>query len=102
MQSLIPHITVMRFYRLLPFLTFAIAKDAVSTSYSATETYASSTIPGTTVFAITHTVDVAKASREAFESQSLADHVIQGGFTFVPDVTLANVGDYVGTVYLIY
>jgi hypothetical protein len=89
-------------YRLLPFLTFAVAKDAVSTSYSATGAYASSTVTGTTISAVTHTVDVAKASREVFESQSLADHVVQGGFTFVPDVTLANVGDYVGTVYLIY
>lgn len=36
------------------------------------------------------------------QTQSFVDQLIQGGFTFDPDVTLANAGDYVGNVFPAY
>jgi hypothetical protein len=101
-----PHATVMMFCRLqLLLLPFVMTRKAAGTSYGSAVAYAtgSSTATATTLSPITHTINVAKASLDrVLQTQSFVDQLIQGGFTFDPDVTLANAGDYVGNIFLVY
>jgi hypothetical protein len=71
--SLFPPATIMMLYGLLSLLPVAVAQDTASTSYGSTAAYASSTASATTMSVVTHTIDVAKASIELFETQCFAN-----------------------------